>query len=236
MKLKSLRKRGQLPNPLVLEEKTLQKIEGQLNNNLPIRNLEFDKDEEKVVQGFQFLTQKPLLVILNSSETFFGQNRDILNKIELRYNAIEIAGRFEMELACLNDEEAKILMEDMGINKSARERLLQFAYRMLGYISFFTVGEDEVRAWSIHGGDTAVNAAGAIHSDLARGFIRAECFTYDELIKSGSEKRVREKVMPLPIKAVLSRDRNSSQEAPKQQLKNPFQALPSASPQILGGG
>jgi ribosome-binding ATPase YchF (GTP1/OBG family) len=97
-----------------------------------------------------------------------------------------------MELSRLNDDEAEIFMEDMGIRQSARERLTQFAYKTLGYVSFFTVGEDEVRAWSICGGDTAVNAAGAIHTDLARGFIRAECFTYDELIEYGSEKSVRE--------------------------------------------
>ena len=144
-----------------------------------------------MIRGFQFLTKKPFLVILNSDETVFGQNEDIMGEIESRYNVIEFAGSFETELSRLSDEEAKIFMEDIGIKKSARERLTQFAYRTLGYVSFFTVGEDEVRAWSIHGGDTAVNAAGSIHSDLARGFIRAECFTYDELIKCGSEKEVR---------------------------------------------
>jgi len=185
------RKRGQKSNSLALEEKALRKIAEQLNNNHPIRNLELDEDEEKMIRGFQFFTKKPFLVILNSSEIVFRQNKDIIGKIESRYNVIEFAGRFEMELSRLNDEEAKFFMEDIGIEKSARERLTQFAYSTLGYVSFFTVGEDEVRAWSIHGGDAAVNAAGAIHSDLARGFIRAECFTYDELIECGSEKEVR---------------------------------------------
>jgi GTP-binding protein YchF len=191
-RLEWFQKRGQKTNELALEEKALRKVAEQLNNNQPIRNLDLDKDEEKAIRGFQFLTKKPFLVILNSDEAVFGQNKDIIGEIDSRYNVIEFAGRFETELACLNDEEAKIFMEDIGIKKSARERLTQFAYRTLGYVSFFTVGEDEVRAWSIHGGDTAVNAAGTIHSDLARGFIRAECFTYDELIEDGSEKRVRE--------------------------------------------
>lgn len=191
-RLEWFQKRGQKTNELALEEKALRKVAEQLNNNQPIRNLDLDKDEEKAIRGFQFLTKKPFLVILNSDEAVFGQNKDIIGEIESRYNVIEFAGRFETELACLNDEEAKIFMEDIGIKKSARERLTQFAYRTLGYVSFFTVGTDEVRAWSIHSGDTAVNAAGAIHSDLARGFIRAECFTYDELIEDGSEKRVRE--------------------------------------------
>lgn len=190
-RLEWFRKRGQKTNALALEERTLRKVVDQLNNNQPIRSLDLDEDEEKTIRGFQFLTKKPFLVILNSDETIFGQNKDVMGEIEQRYNVIEFAGRFETELSRLNDEEAKLFMEDIGIKKSARERLSQFAYRTLGYVSFFTVGEDEVRAWSIHGGDTAVNAAGAIHSDLARGFIRAECFAYEDLIKCGSEKGVR---------------------------------------------
>jgi hypothetical protein len=191
-KIEWFQKRGQKTNLLPLEERALQKIAEHLNNNNPIRNLDFDEDEQKLIRGFQFLTKKPFLVVLNSDEAVFGHNTDLIGGIEGQYNVIEFAGRFEMELSRLNDEEAEIFMEDMGIRKSARERLTQFAYRTLGYVSFFTVGEDEVRAWSIHGGDTAVNAAGTIHTDLARGFIRAECFTYDELIQCGSEKRVKE--------------------------------------------
>ena len=191
-KIEWFQKRGQKTNTLALEEKALRKIAEHLNNDHPIRDVELDEDEEKAIRGFQFLTAKPFLVILNSDESVFGNNTDLITEIKLRYNVIEFAGHFEMELSRLDDEEADIFMEDMGIRKSARERLTQFAYRTLGYVSFFTVGEDEVRAWGIHGGDTAVNAAGTIHTDLARGFIRAECFTYDELIQCGSEKRVRE--------------------------------------------
>jgi hypothetical protein len=191
-KIAWFQKRGQKTNALALEEKVLQKIAEHLNNNEPIRNVELDEDEETIIRGFQFLTKKPILLILNSDEAVFGRNESLIGEIESSCNVIEFAGRFEMELSRLNDEEAKIFMEDMGIGKSARERLTQFAYKTLGYVSFFTVGEDEVRAWSICGGDTAVNAAGAIHTDLARGFIRAECFTYDELIECGSEKGVRE--------------------------------------------
>lgn len=191
-KIEWFQKRGQKTNPLALEEKALRKIAEQLNNNHPIRELALDEDEQKLIRGYQFLTKKPLIVILNSDEKVFGLNVDLITEIESCYNVIEFAGRFEMELSRLTDEEAEIFMEDMGIRKSARERLTQFAYRTLGYVSFFTVGEDEVRAWGIRGGDTAVSAAGVIHTDLARGFIRAECFTYDELIECGSEKSVRE--------------------------------------------
>ena len=191
-KIEWFQKRGKKTNSLVLEEAALRKIAEHLNNNCPVRNIEFAEDEEKLIRGFQFLTNKPFLVILNSDEETFGRNTDLIAEIESRYNIIEFAGRFEMELSRLDDGEAEAFMEDMGIKKSARERLTQFVYRTLGYFSFFTVGEDEVRAWGIRRGDTAVNAAGTIHTDLARGFIRAECFPYDALIKCGSEKKVRE--------------------------------------------
>lgn len=185
-------KRGQKTPLIMAEEKVLRRIKEQLDNSQPIRNLTFDDDEAKLIRGFQFLTKKPLLIILNSEEKCFGKNTTIVSQIELNGSVIEFAGRFEMELSRLDDDEAALFMQDMGIRQSARERLTQFAFRTLGYISFFTVGKDEVRAWSIHGGDTAVNAAGAIHSDLARGFIRAECFTYDELVSCGSEKKIKE--------------------------------------------
>lgn len=186
-------KRGQKTAMLLAEEKVLKRIREQLDGSRPIRDMAFDDDELKLIRGFQFLTRKPLLVILNSAESVFGRNATVINQIEMNVSVIEFAGRFEMELARLDEEESAMFMQDMGISQSARERLTQFAYRTLGYVSFFTVGKDEVRAWSIHGGDTAVNAAGAIHSDLARGFIRAECFTYDELISCGSEKKIKEK-------------------------------------------
>jgi len=186
-------KRGLKTNALQIEEKVLRRIHEQLNQNLPIRDLVFDDSETKTIRGYQYLTSKPLLIILNSSEANFGKNQAILETIAQKSRAIEFAGNFEMELSQLaDDSEAKMFMEDMGITESARDRLTQFAYDMLGYISFFTVGPDEVRAWNLHKGETAVDAAGTIHSDLARGFIRAECFTYDDLLKFGSEKGIRE--------------------------------------------
>ena len=191
-KIAWLQKRGQKTNSIALEEKAVEKIAEHLNRSIPIRDIELDEEDQRMIRGFQFLTKKPFLIILNSDEALFGRNKDLIAEIESRCNVIEFAGRFEMELSRLDDEEAEVFMEDMGIRKSARERLTQFAYQTLGYLSFFTVGEDEVRAWSIHRGDTAVKAAGAIHTDLSRGFIRAECFTYDDLMKCGSEKRVRE--------------------------------------------
>ncbi|MBW1739366.1 MAG: redox-regulated ATPase YchF [Deltaproteobacteria bacterium] len=166
--------------------------------------------KEKIVHGFQFFTQKPLTIILNSDESWFGKNGDLLSEIKKKHRVIEFAGKFEMELSALNDpEEEKLFMADMGIQESARDRLTRLAYGLVGNISFFTVGADEVRAWNIHEGNTALDAAGTIHSDLARGFIRAECFTYDDLMAYGSEKAVREKGrMKLEGKNYLVRDGN----------------------------
>jgi len=192
-KITQQRARGLKTGELQAEEQVLWKVCTQLNDNQPIRDLLLNDDEVKLIRGFQFLTQKPFMIILNSDETNFGRNASLLADIDQRFEAIEFAGRFEMELSGLADDEASLFMEDMGIRQSARERLSQFTYRTLGYLSFFTVGQDEVRAWSIHRGKTAVDAAGAIHTDLARGFIRAECFSYDALVECGSEKYVREK-------------------------------------------
>jgi GTP-binding protein YchF len=184
--------RGKKTNELIFEEMTLKRILDHLNENKPIRTLELSKDEAKVIRGYQYLTQKPFLAILNSGEENFGNGNGLISSIQKSYDVIEFAGNFEMELAQLDTEaDAKMFMDEMGIKDSARDRLTKFAYEMLGYISFFTVGSDEVRAWSIHKGAVAVQAAGAIHTDLMRGFIRAECFSYDALIKAGSEKAVK---------------------------------------------
>ncbi len=186
--------RGKKTSLLEMEEKLLHRIIAHLNSNRPIRNLALEGESEKMIRGFQFLTQKPVMVILNSDEGLFGANPDLLERIGQRYRVIEFAGKFEMELSQLNDQEdIDLFMADMGIQESARDRLCCAAYALLGYISFFTVGTDEVRAWSIHEGETAIEAAGTIHSDLARGFIRAECLSYEDLLACGSEKEVSEK-------------------------------------------
>ena len=185
--------RGKKTNAMQMEEKVLKKILEELNSGRHIRNLPLNPNEEKLINGFQFLTQKPSFVILNSDEENFGRNHDLLAKIEEKYKVIEFCGKFEMELAAFSDAgEALMFMEEMGIAESARDRITRFAYEMLGQISFITVGADEVRAWTVRNGDTALEAAGTIHSDLFQGFIRAECFSYDDLMDYGSEKGVRD--------------------------------------------
>ena len=186
--------RGKKTNLLEIEEKILNQIIDHLSRNRPIRDLKFEGESEKMIRGFQFLTLKPVMIIVNSDENNFGKNQDLLQELEKRYRAIEFAGKFEMELSQIDDQdEIALFLADMGIRASARDRLCSAAYEMLGYISFFTVGADEVRAWSLRNGESVLAAAGTIHSDLARGFIRAECFSYDDLLEHGSEKQLSEK-------------------------------------------
>ena len=187
-------RQGKKTNLLEIEEKILKKIIDHLSSNRAIRDLKLEDESEKMIRGFQFLTQKPIMIIVNSDEDNFGKNQDLLQKIGKRYRVIEFAGKFEMELSQLNDrDEIALFLADMGIKESAKDRLCTAAYELLGYISFFTVGSDEVRAWSLRQGESVLAAAGTIHTDLARGFIRAECFSYDDLIAHGSEKQVSEK-------------------------------------------
>lgn len=192
-KIESGYKRGVKTPALQSEEKVLRRVLEQLNEMRPVRELEFSADEDRAIKGFQFLTKKPLLVILNSDESNFGKQQDTVAAVKKLYPMLEFAGRFEMELTGLSPDDAAVFMADMGITASARDTLTRVLYEILGYISFFTVGDDEVRAWTIRKGSTAVEAAAAIHTDLARGFIRAECFAYEDLIEFGSEKAVKEK-------------------------------------------
>jgi len=186
-------KRGKRTTTLEMEEGTLRTIVEHLGDHGWICDLDLDSDQRKMIRGFQFLTQKPSMIILNSEESGFGKSDDILDELEKKSRVVEFAGKFEMELSRLTDHnDVEFFMADMGIQESARQRLTRVAYETLGYVSFFTVGSDEVRAWNIVDGCTAVKAAETIHTDLARGFIRAECFSCSDLMQFGSEKAVRE--------------------------------------------
>jgi ribosome-binding ATPase len=187
-------KRGIKTPAIQTEEKALNRILEQLQANQSIRDLELPAAEEKAIRGFQFFSAKPLLILLNTTENAFTQQEKLLAQIRKRgFMAEVIAGKFEQELSTLEADEAELFMTDMGMELSITDRLTLLCYELLGLISFFTVGEDEVRAWTITKGTNAVNAAGKIHSDLARGFIRAECFSYADLMEHGSEKHLKEK-------------------------------------------
>ncbi|MFY9397223.1 MAG: DUF933 domain-containing protein [Desulfomonilia bacterium] len=199
--------RGASTPEMEIERRALAKARDALEKNQLISSLDFSPEEIRQLRGFQFLTGKPLMAVLNSGEENFGGNTELLAVIREAVPVVEFAGRFEMELAGLSDADAAEFMADMNIEASARERLTMLAYEVLGYITFFSVGQDEVRAWTVKRGDTAVDAAGKIHSDLARGFIRAECFSYDDLMRLGSEKAVRDSgLLRLEGKSYLVKD------------------------------
>lgn len=201
--------RGKKTPQSLAEEKVMERLTQALNEGRPVRSVSLSAEEQKLISGYKFLTAKSLLILLNSDENRYGRDSNLLHTLKEKAIStsgsssgtsyaeqppvIEFAGKFEMELAQLDPSEREAFMADMGIRESARSRLTRAAYEALGYISFFTVGEDEVRAWTIRKGETALEAAGTIHSDLARGFIRAECFTVKDLLELGSEKAVKDK-------------------------------------------
>jgi len=187
-------KRGVKTAQLQNEERVLRLVCETLQDNKPLRTLELNAEDEKVLRGFQFFSQKPMLCLLNVADDAIAEAASIQAQITAEgYLCEVIAGCFEEELSKLEADEVQLFLDDMGIAESVKDKLTHLCYLLLGYISFFTVGEDEVRAWTINKGDNAVTAAGRIHSDLARGFIRAECFKYEDLILHGSEKVLKEK-------------------------------------------
>ena len=153
-----------------------------LSEEIPLREIEISAEEEKTLSGFGFLTRKPILVLFNLDE---GQEAPVLEYTHPQTNQAALQGKLEMEIAQLAPEDAEDFMGEYGISELGLERVIRLSYDLLGLISFFTVGSDEVRAWTIHRGSSAFEAAGEIHTDLQKGFIRAEVIPYDELIALG---------------------------------------------------
>jgi GTP-binding protein YchF len=175
------------------EQVVLQQLKEALEAETPLREVvpTLDPDDIKNLRGFGLLTAKPLLVLLNTGEDQLGaETGELLAKARERFArervAIDaLAGQIEAEIAQLDDDDAAVFMTDLGIAESSRDRVIRLSFDLLGLIAFFTVGPDECRAWTIRRGETAVEAAGAIHSDIQRGFIRAEIVSYDDLIAAG---------------------------------------------------
>ena len=173
------------------EEEILRRLHDALREGIPIRDVDLGPEEEKAIRGFRFLTQKPVLVLLNVGEGDLPSEAEIVDAVARRYehrHAIveALSARIEMELGELDPEEAAAFMSELGIAGSSLDRVIALSYRLLGLVSFLTAGPDEVRAWPIPGDSTAVDAAGTIHTDLARGFIRAEVVAYEDLVTLGS--------------------------------------------------
>ncbi|MFH1665053.1 MAG: redox-regulated ATPase YchF [Candidatus Omnitrophota bacterium] len=173
-----------------LELTSLEKIMKTLENEAPASETVLNEQEEKAIRSFQFLTLKPYLTLLNVSDDALhsDQTDSIVSRIP---NCMPMCANIEMEIRRLDENDRMSFLEDLGIKELSLNTFIRNAYKTLGLISFFTVGEDEVRAWTINSGTFAVYAAGKIHSDLERGFIRAEVFSYDDLKSAGSEREVK---------------------------------------------
>jgi ribosome-binding ATPase len=178
------------------EEVILQRLKTSLEAGEPIRDAGLTGDEAKTVRGFRFLTEKPVLVLLNVGEGQLTTAPDLVAQIATAYDhrhalVDHLSAKIEMELGELEPEDAATFMAELGIAESGLERVIRLSYRLLGLISFLTAGPDEVRAWPVPDGSTAVDAAGTIHTDLAKGFIRAETVSYEDMLSLGSTAEAR---------------------------------------------
>jgi len=178
------RKKGGGRERAVIEREAVlfERFKDALSQEIPLREIDLTAEEEKTLAGFGFLTRKPLLVLLNLHE---GQDMPPVEYPHTHSNMATLQGKLEMEIAQLPAEDVEVFMSEYGIAELGLARIIRLSYDLLGLISFFTVGSDEVRAWTIHYGSSAYEAAGEIHTDLQKGFIRAEVIPYDELITLG---------------------------------------------------
>jgi GTP-binding protein YchF len=182
------------------ENELLLRAKEALEQEKPLREMEMSAEEKKLIRGFMFLSQKPILYALNLSEsTMLGTDLEVaaakykIEEAAARPNAgvTAFCGKVEAELAEMDDEEAAEFLGSYGLTESGLRRLIRKSYELLGLISFFTVGEDECRAWTVPVNSRAQEAAGAIHSDLEKHFIRAETIHWDTLLAAGSEAAAR---------------------------------------------
>ncbi|HEX9022467.1 MAG TPA: redox-regulated ATPase YchF [Geobacteraceae bacterium] len=182
------------------EHRLLVKCKEALENEKALRDVDFTVEEQMAMRSLQFMSIKPQLVVLNVSEEEMNSPATQEAAISLKdyfkgrqVMVLDLCGKIEMEIAQLPPEEARVFLDDLGIAEPALNKLIHQSYELLGLISFLTSGEDEVRAWTIRRGTDAQRAAGKIHSDIERGFIRAEVVAYDDFIANGSMGAAREK-------------------------------------------
>lgn len=185
------KKKSENRRQIELETALMERLQAQLEADKPLRELDLTDDEVKLVSGYGLMTLKPMLIVFNCGETivppaelYSGDAHNIAHMISLQ-------GQVEAEIAQLDDDDRTMFLEEYGIEEPSASRVIRLSYDLMGIQSFFTVGEDEVRAWSMPVGGSAVVAAGTIHSDLARGFIRAEVTGYADLHDLGDMKAVK---------------------------------------------
>jgi len=174
-----------------LELALFRRLQAALGAEQPLRDLDLAPAEEKLLASYQLLTRKPMLVVFNVGEG--GAGLDLPAYPHTRSGVVALQGQLEMEIAQLAPDEAAAFLQEYGIAEPSRFRVIRLSYDLLGLESFFTVGEDEVRAWTVRRGATAPEAAGEIHTDLQKGFIRAEVAAYAELIAAGGLNELKAK-------------------------------------------
>jgi hypothetical protein len=185
---------------LELEDAVLQRFKAALEQERPLRDLTLTEEEQKRVRGFTFLSAKPTLLILNLGDKDTAKITRVVQEFGLERQAAQkhvgitaVCGKIEAEIASLPDEDAKLFLEDLGLAAGGLARIIAQSYSLLGLFSFFTLSEPEARAWTIPNNTTALQAAGVIHSDFERGFIKAEVVTYEDMIQLGSFQAARNK-------------------------------------------
>jgi ribosome-binding ATPase len=186
-------------NLMLKELNLLERLKDAISDEKPISTVNVDDEEQEIMNTYQFLTSKPMLICLNLNENDINSNdypkkEEIARYAELQnIPVVEVAASIEREIAQLESEEKEIFMKELGIKESGLVKICRIMYHRLGLISFFTVGEDEVKAWTIEAGTSARKAASKIHSDIERGFIRAEVVDYNIFKELGSMTAVKEK-------------------------------------------
>jgi GTP-binding protein YchF len=178
------KKKGAGRDKAVVERETelFTRFHETLANETPLRDIEVNAEEQKMLSGFGFLSQKPVLIVLNLSES---QQEPKIEYAHKNTKLVALQGKLEADIAQLSPDEAAMFLQEYNIEEPSLNRMIRFSYDLLGLQSFFTAGADECRAWTVHRGATAPEAAGEIHSDLQKGFIRAEVIAYDDLMALG---------------------------------------------------
>ncbi len=190
--------KAQERDAMVKESAVLERIKGELEKEVPLWQQKIAPEEAKLLENYQFLTGRPMLVVLNVGEDQIGKAEALEAELVARYQrpntkVVALCAKLEKELSQLGSAEAAELRTMWGLSEPGVNRLIRLSYDLLGYVSFFTAGADENRAWTIRKGTTAVKAAGKIHSDIERGFIRAEVVSYADLMECGGMAEARRK-------------------------------------------
>jgi hypothetical protein len=178
---------------LEMENEILHRFKAALENEQPLRELELTQEEDKRIRGFTFLSAKPIMLVINVGDQDASKIAHIVEEFGLQKQVSRrnvgitaVCGRIESEIAALPPEDARMFMEDLGISGNALDRIIQKSYDLLGVFSFYTAGEPEVRAWTIPRNTTAMQAAGVIHTDIEKGFIKAEVVSFEDMVELGT--------------------------------------------------